>query len=272
MPLNRPVRIRIMGQHESPEMHGPCDWLRQQSDVECVFVSSDSEVSSDEPTDLIVVLETSPAQFSSRLVTREITCHPLVRIVCLQGYWSEAAGRTTPDWPEAVRVPARSSIPRLALELDVIHGICPPLPLTAGRDELFLFMQTPASRFPSGDCCIQVESCDPAWKGTVERWFQTSSRLSNAGSSIDAPGAVIVDLDPWSYDSELRIQSIRKQHRNTPLIGVGHWLPNADEHQLVPDLLDAIVGRLCPLWYLEAVVSRLAGATYSSNVDFLRSR
>jgi len=89
--------------------------------------------------DLVVVCQHWSDEFSEHKVWKLLSRHPLARLTCCYGPWCESDGRTRDIWPLAVRVPVRATEERIRRELDVIAGRCAPLPLTASRDEIFLF-------------------------------------------------------------------------------------------------------------------------------------
>lgn len=88
---------------------------------------------------LVLVCQQWPDEFAENDVWRLIGLYPLARLVCCYGPWCESDGRTRETWPLSVRVPVRSVADRIRRELDVITGLVRPLPLTASRDEVFLF-------------------------------------------------------------------------------------------------------------------------------------
>jgi len=89
--------------------------------------------------DLVVVCQHWSDEFGEPDVQRLLESYPLARLVCCYGLWCESDGRTRDVWPLSVRVPARSAAERIGCELAVIAGTRAPLPLTASRDEIFLF-------------------------------------------------------------------------------------------------------------------------------------
>jgi hypothetical protein len=89
--------------------------------------------------DLVVICQHWPDEFTERDVRRLLTLYPLARLTCCYGPWCQSDGRSRDIWPLAVRVPAAAAPDRLRRELDVIAGRTRPLPLTASRDEVFLF-------------------------------------------------------------------------------------------------------------------------------------
>ena len=89
--------------------------------------------------DLIVICQQTPDEYAAAEVHALLTAFPLSRCVCGYGRWCASDGRTRDTWPLAVRVPAESAARRIDIELEVIAGTRAPLPLTASRDEIFLF-------------------------------------------------------------------------------------------------------------------------------------
>ena len=95
--------------------------------------------SSDWQPDLVLVCQHWPDEFPPSDVDRLFRAFPLARFVVCYGPWCASDGRTRSIWPLAVRVPVEEAENRLKRELQVLRGERPPLPLTASRDEIFLF-------------------------------------------------------------------------------------------------------------------------------------
>ncbi len=89
--------------------------------------------------DLVVVCQHWPDEYTAGEVRAVLRAFPLARLICCYGSWCGSDGRTRDVWPLAVRVPAAQVARRIDLELDVLAGSRWPLPLTASRDEIFLF-------------------------------------------------------------------------------------------------------------------------------------
>jgi hypothetical protein len=89
--------------------------------------------------ELVIVCQHGPDEFPESDVHRLIGLFPLARLISCYGPWCASDGRTRDIWPLAVRVPVAAAAERVRRELDVLAGRRPPLPLTASRDEIFLF-------------------------------------------------------------------------------------------------------------------------------------
>jgi hypothetical protein len=89
--------------------------------------------------DLVVVCQHWPDEFTERDVRRLVGLYPLARVTCCYGPWCESDARSRDIWPLSVRAPVRYAADRIRRELEVIAGFGRPLPLTASRDEIFLF-------------------------------------------------------------------------------------------------------------------------------------
>lgn len=90
--------------------------------------------------DLIVVAQDWSDEYRLDEVASLFSACPLTRILCCYGPLCASDGRSRTVWPAAVRVAQAELIPRLERELLVIQGHSPPLPLTAGHDELFAWL------------------------------------------------------------------------------------------------------------------------------------
>ncbi|HUG90751.1 MAG TPA: hypothetical protein VML55_07960 [Planctomycetaceae bacterium] len=147
----RSRRVLILGQGAEPDVE-PIDRAVEAADAdaeirragtlaEAVRLASEGAWHAD----LVVVCQLWSREYSEREVRALLRALPLARIVCCYGPWCESDGRSGSPWPLAARVPVREAAARIRREIDVLDGRCPPLPLTASRDEIFAFDQhTPA--------------------------------------------------------------------------------------------------------------------------------
>lgn len=88
---------------------------------------------------LAIVLQHWPDEYPFSEVRGLLAAFPLARLMVVQGPWCLSEGRTRQHWPPATRVSCEEALPRLERELEVLAGTRPPLPWTAGRDEIFAF-------------------------------------------------------------------------------------------------------------------------------------
>ena len=89
--------------------------------------------------DLVLVCQHWTREYTERDVLTLLRAFPLARIVCCYGPWCASDGRSGTAWPPAVRVPLDEAAARIRQEFEVLAGRCPPLPLTASRDEIFAY-------------------------------------------------------------------------------------------------------------------------------------
>jgi len=89
--------------------------------------------------DLVIACQHWPDEYTANEVRQLLRGFPLARLICCYGPWCASDGRTRDVWPLSIRVSAACAPRRIDLELDVIAGTRRPLPLTASRDEIFLF-------------------------------------------------------------------------------------------------------------------------------------
>ncbi|MEZ6047982.1 MAG: hypothetical protein R3C11_20880 [Planctomycetaceae bacterium] len=169
-----------------------------------------------EEQDLILIWLDSPDQFSRQQVEGAIGLNPLVRWLSIYGPWSEGDGRNRDIWPMAVRVPWRRFQNRLRQEISIYQDRLPTLPITASRNECFLFDQLSFSgiEWNSNKSHLQV--------GLVMDDFSLAEYLmkllQRAGGQVSHhttaelhqelqrnviyerhPRIWMFDLDPWSH-------------------------------------------------------------------------
>jgi hypothetical protein len=89
--------------------------------------------------DLAIVCLHWPDEYGAAEVRQLFEAFPLARPICFYGPWCASDGRTRDVWPLSIRIPAALAHRRIDLEIEVLAGTRWPLPLTAARDEIFLF-------------------------------------------------------------------------------------------------------------------------------------
>ena len=94
-----------------------------------------------EQPDLLMVQQAWSDEFRVDEVRALLSACPLTRIVCVYGPLCNSDGRTRSAWPLVTRVSEHELNRRLERELQAIQHNHPPLPWTAGYDELFGWMR-----------------------------------------------------------------------------------------------------------------------------------
>lgn len=200
--------------------------------------------------DLVIVLQAWPDQFSADEVEALIELCPLARILCCFGPWCDSDGRTRSLWPLGVRVHAASFESRFEHELALLDGIrdvCPPLPLTASRTEIFDFdFAQPAIR-RRVDADVSVISPDRRFRDMIAAALQYRGvRAGNLGDA-SGPAAIVFDADPWDSQRAKALTMIRTTHPQSQVIAcVGFSRPHV-ESELRDAGADAVWFKLAPL-------------------------
>ncbi len=156
------VRLVLIGDHSRAEFRPIVDWCAARGTPHEQTFAPTVDAALSFPTmsvtDLIVVLESQPDEYTPAEVAALYAASPLARVVCCAGLWSEAAGRTRKHWPPALRIPAVSAVERLDREWRLLTDSNPAdwLPSTGDRQETF------AANHPTLD-----QSLNPGWLGTA---------------------------------------------------------------------------------------------------------
>jgi len=144
--IDRSPKLLVIGDVFSPTMIPLRIFVEQlvESGCDARFAAGIAEVlpgSADDGwfPELVLVCQHGSDEYTTPDVHRLIGLYPLARLVCCYGPWCASDGRTRDIWPLAVRVPVDAAPDRIRRELDVLSGSRQPLPLTASRDEIFLF-------------------------------------------------------------------------------------------------------------------------------------
>ncbi|MEW4490038.1 hypothetical protein AB1L42_18285 [Thalassoglobus sp. JC818] len=93
---------------------------------------------------LILVLQQWPDEYRASEIDALFRQFPLSRVLCCYGVWCSSMRRTRSVWPAVVCTSEDEFLERLKLEVRVIQEEIPPLPLTAGLDELFGYVNAHA--------------------------------------------------------------------------------------------------------------------------------
>lgn len=213
--------VLIVGQAQTHEMSAVLAAVGdvcQQARIS-QFANIDTILTENESPDLIVICQNWPDEFSSRDLNDLVKRFPISRFVCCYGSWCESDGRTRNVWPLSIRVPARCARVRIEQEWDIVRGKANAFPLTAGRDEIFLF------EVPAEPCkldingvspLIRIHSGDRSYQAMLEeRIFSWGGCIGNK-SQKDEADLLIYDLDPW----ELVSGKLIGQVFHTPMIGM----------------------------------------------------
>jgi hypothetical protein len=144
--MSQSPAVLIIGDLFSPEMQvverrveelaGATGDVRSAANVSEAVATCSSELWD---PDLVIVCQLWPDEFRAVEVVQLLEAFPLARLICCYGSWCASDGRTRDIWPLSIRVPAARAARRIDLEIEVLAGSRWPLPLTASRDEIFLF-------------------------------------------------------------------------------------------------------------------------------------
>lgn len=157
------------------------------------------------PADLVLVVQRRSAEFSRRDAEALLASQSLALIVVGLGPWCESHHRSERLWPEAVTVPLRSLPARVRREARVLGGAAGRVPVTAGRDEMFLS----EARADVGivGAKVGVLCSDPAFRAMLADLLHMLGadlgELSNAA-------VVLLDADPPGDETLRRVAALRK--------------------------------------------------------------
>ncbi|EDL57699.1 ANTAR domain-containing protein [Gimesia maris] len=194
--------------------------------------------------DLIIVCQNWPDEFGPHILDDLVSRFPLSRFVCCYGVWCESDGRTRATWPFSIRVPARSAASRIQRELEIIEVDAQVFPLTAGRDEIFLWESSilPLRLDGQGNAPrISVISGDSQYRSMLEAQLRNWGCEIVTASHQNTADVIVYDLDPWDTVLDQLITRIEP----APLIGMMGLAH--------PEIITA-----AKLWGVRKVVTKLA--------------
>lgn len=194
--------------------------------------------------DLIVVYQNWPDEYETHILDDLVSRFPLSRFVCCYGVWCESDGRTRATCPFSIRVPARSAASRIQREWEIIQSDAPVFPLTAGRDEIFLWeSSTLPLRLDEQGVALRicVFSGDRQYRRMLEELIRGWGGEIVAFSLQNTADVIVYDLDPW----ETVLDQLITRAEPVPIIGMMGLAH--------PEMITA-----ANLWGVRKVVTKLA--------------
>ncbi|MCA9005357.1 MAG: hypothetical protein KDA70_08775 [Planctomycetaceae bacterium] len=169
--------------------------------------------------DLIIVCQNWPDEYGPHILDDLVSRFPLSRFVCCYGVWCESDGRTRSIWPFSIRVPARSAASRIQREMEIIESHAQVFPLTAGRDEIFLWESSALPLRLDGEGIaprICVFSGDSRYCSMLEDQIRGWGGEIVTASLQDTADVIVYDLDPW----ESVLDQLINRTLTVPVIGI----------------------------------------------------
>lgn len=145
--------------------------------------------------DLVVVIQSSPDQYSPAEVQRLLATLPLTRLIVCHGPWCSGDGRNRETWPLAVRIPHDGFFARLADELAALAGYSTGLSWTAGRDEIAAAELSGPTSHPDAPFTFHLVSGDAQFTAMFD-----AQLAALGGHRVPVPETqlLLIDIDPWS--------------------------------------------------------------------------
>ncbi len=211
------------------------------------------------PPDLLIVCLDWPDEWSRQEVNDLITRYPLSRIVCSFGPWCDGDGRNRTIWPEALRVPAAWLPNRIGQEINAIHGKRAALPVTASRDDRFLYERCSAEAHDKVSCqhpvlSIQIITDETAlretWKAMCDSvgWITCQARNANRHVLLwDADVALRHSPLPQGNRLRTAIRKIQQQYGPVPVVAAAGFIREYDRVTLLTSGVSRVVSKLAPL-------------------------
>jgi hypothetical protein len=259
-----PLRIVLLGDFQRDEMRTvPAEIALLAHDAEVRHVADIAALSETLSAqawypDLIAVALNWPDEFPPAEVEQMFGLLPVARWICCCGVWCESDGRNRNIWPTGVRIPARAAAARIAREITVLADDKQALPLTASRDEAYLFdhhdswnpLAKPISVLVhSRDWELQTMLCD----GLGSAGFAVT-RDTQASKGPSPPECAVWDIDPWNNETAHALRAFCSTHPHTHTIALSSM---AHPRQLAAASecgVDAVLPKLATLTGLIAAL------------------
>jgi hypothetical protein len=256
-----PINLLIIGHVDDPEFAGVGDWLGGLNDVTVEQVrrladywrTCSADAPGDGAPDLILVLERHPDEHAAGDIRRLIEQHPLARVVCGYGPWSESAARTRGAWPSATWVPAALLRECILSELSVIHGQRPPLAITADRADVFeqRYGETPGQRTDLASLRVAIDVPDAEYRSLIED--ELLLQLAELVDTSEPWDLLLFDAHPEAWRMRELQRLLTAHPRAAGRIIILHELPDAaagdawSSEKLGTALEVRVVSKLAPL-------------------------
>jgi hypothetical protein len=138
------ISILLVGDLSRPEFEGANEFLESVGQVHR-FLDAETAAhrlaSGEIVSDLTVIVQSFPGEFSQQAIDRLRAAAPLSRMVALLGSWCEGEMRSGQPWPTVIRLYWHQGLGRIVREIQhLARGECPNwgLPLTATEEERLL--------------------------------------------------------------------------------------------------------------------------------------
>jgi CheY-like chemotaxis protein len=138
------ISILLIGDITRPEFRGVGEFLESLGHVHFfpdAETAADALTSGEIVTDLAVVVQSYPGEFSLDAIDRLRAASPISRIIALLGSWCEGEMRSGQPWPAVFRLYWHQGLGRIGREIGrLTRGDCPSwgLPLTVSEEERLL--------------------------------------------------------------------------------------------------------------------------------------
>ncbi|QDT89367.1 ANTAR domain-containing protein [Gimesia algae] len=239
------MHVLIIG-NQTPEMDSIFQSVREICSEAQILEISRMELipSVNVNPDLIIVCQNWPDEYETHILDDLVSRFPLSRFVCCFGVWCESDGRTRATWPFSIRVPARSAATRIQREWEIIKSDAQVFPLTAGRDEIFLWESSPLP-FRLNEQGVALRICvfsgDRQYRCMLEEQIRGWGGEVVTSSLQNTADVVLYDLDPW----ESVLDQLINRTEPVPIIGIMGLAH--------PEIVAA-----AKLWGVHKVVTKLA--------------
>lgn len=248
--------VIAIGRSDSPEFADArlqmCAWLPQGFRGTWPTIPDYLAAAGTQVPDVAVVWQSSPDEYPPDQIAALLARLPLARVLCVSGPWCEAAGRSAPHWPPAMRVPVWQAAARLAHEL---RSLSEPdvlaLPWTASREEVWL--RDVLATVPSAIAGVRVafECPDTHYRAMLQELVTTAKGEIVAA---DAPAdVVVIDVEPWTPSQCERLAECRQRHPDAVLVAVSGWTTHDLQVAVLEQGGDAVVTKLDPDALLQTI-------------------
>jgi hypothetical protein len=219
--------IAVIGQNNTPEMRPVMEFLSRFSesgptvfypDIPLFVHTVNQQLVNIE---IVLVLQNRPLEYSPETIQQLINTVPLAQFLCCYSSWSESDGRNHSEyWPVSFRIPARAAIPRILNAIATIEGKKQNIPLSAGKDEVFLntIPEMLDRESDSSNWTVFIDSADLEFRLMLKELINKISRKLIIVNSKQEAQCCLWDMDPLNEVQLDRLKEFRNQSPDSVII------------------------------------------------------
>lgn len=268
------LRTLVIGKREKfVLLQGPllrnCRWIATLPDA-TQFLSQGGE------SDLVVLVQSYPEQYTQSDIEELRQSVPLARIVCLDGPWCEGGWRTGRRLQGVWRIYWHQQIPRLLQEFSRLLARKQPVwssPLTASEDERLLCTLDASPNHAICGMHVAIDAQSDEWCTTLTAALSPANVQPirrNRQETTTPPAAIVWDDEGRSLRTSELLDNLHHQFPSIPVIALLGF-PRVEDVDCLINQHDAPLQTLAKPFDLRDLRWALADITGRSSIESSKS-